>query len=451
MSKITRTPHMKLGKKPKSQIKKELSKAPRPNVRLNLKGRSRPTSKIVETIRPKDSLLYQWRKHEEYDDFFNRLLTALNKPKSAFVDVRPDLFDKRAKYVINSTRKELLNAKRFMVKDSLLAEAVSLSFAKPTTFLNAVEIGRPPFENMWIEWDEQVRLDHIRPFLEKEREKGLNIDLENFDADTVGTKRVGYHIYASSDGSYTYDQYHHWENPNKILGKRNYIGFPCVSVSLNNATEHNSARGGYWDAMKMFLGSPYNRPQDNPIEEHAKKRVINRMNLRSHNLWPLPVEGGSKIKMLEIFHSWRTSKDDISARDRGLGKDLLYREVSKSAGDIRTLASILCLLNYNHNIIERKQNTISKVARTAWGSVVPRNELRVLEIELPKPRGTTQYERMFTGHGSPKRQHTRMGHWRIKRNPNGSIKWKRWISEMTCGNPELGIIEKEHHLKGRMA
>ena len=79
-------------------------------------------------------------------------------------------------------------------------------------------------------------------------------------------------------------------------------------------------------------------------------------------------------------------------------------------GDIRYLMAVLALVNYPHTIVERDQID-TKLRSMAWGQRVPRNEVRLLDM-IPKPRGTTRYEKMFKGGGSPKRRHVRRGHWR---------------------------------------
>jgi len=70
-------------------------------------------------------------------------------------------------------------------------------------------------------------------------------------------------------------------------------------------------------------------------------------------------------------------------------------------------------------------------------------------IQLPKPRGKRIYEQMFTGHGSPKREHWRRGHWRTVRDKSGNFKRRVWIGEMKCGNPALGTIVHDYNLEGK--
>ena len=111
---------------------------------------------------------------------------------------------------------------------------------------------------------------------------------------------------------------------------------------------------------------------------------------------------------------------------------------------LRTVIATLALLNYPHIVIQRDLPKVNG-GGSYLGRKLPKNELKVLEIDLPKPRGTTHYERMFKGHGSKKRQHVRRGHWRTLRMKSGEIK-HTWIKECLAGNPELGRVIHDYHL-----
>ena len=54
---------------------------------------------------------------------------------------------------------------------------------------------------------------------------------------------------------------------------------------------------------------------------------------------------------------------------------------------------------------------------------------------------------MFTGHGTPKRQHVRRGHWRVTKDKHGRVKDRTWIQPCIVGNPDLGIINHEYVLR----
>ena len=56
---------------------------------------------------------------------------------------------------------------------------------------------------------------------------------------------------------------------------------------------------------------------------------------------------------------------------------------------------------------------------------------------------------MFTGHGSPKREHWRRGHWRTLKDASGVIKKRVWIDEMKVGNSAVGSIIHDYDLQAK--
>ena len=141
------------------------------------------------------------------------------------------------------------------------------------------------------------------------------------------------------------------------------------------------------------------------------------------------------------------SHDD--SRDKYELMNLVYAEARDHGlngwrGEIRWIVSVLSLLNYSHTVIERTQEP-SEAKRRVFGVPVPRNELRVVEIDLPKPRGTVQYEKLFSGSGSKKRRHVRRGHWRRYVHKDGTVS-RKWIPEQWVGDASLGTIIHEYEL-----
>ena len=110
----------------------------------------------------------------------------------------------------------------------------------------------------------------------------------------------------------------------------------------------------------------------------------------------VPTEEVGKICVLsdvfDRYGSWMSIDERMSKAFDDATRDAL----AGWHGEIRWVISILALLNYSHTVIARDQEP-SGAKRIAYGAVVPRNELRVVEIDLPKPRGTVQYEKLFSG------------------------------------------------------
>ena len=87
-----------------------------------------------------------------------------------------------------------------------------------------------------------------------------------------------------------------------------------------------------------------------------------------------------------------------------------------------------------------------KIKHISRGQAIPFNEYSLMTIELPKPRGVKKYEREFSGHGSPKCEHWRCGHWRRFRDRLGNVTRRIWIKAQKLGNKELGTKITDYKL-----
>ena len=116
-------------------------------------------------------------------------------------------------------------------------------------------------------------------------------------------------------------------------------------------------------------------------------------------------------------------------------------------GDFKFLNTLLALINYDLHVIEQAQ-PIARSKKTKWLHLrkIPKNELKVIEIDIPKPNGVIIPTRLFRGTGSPKRQHSRRGHWSTYHFRDGTTQ-RKWIKEQIVGDPTLGIIEHDYVVK----
>ena len=90
---------------------------------------------------------------------------------------------------------------------------------------------------------------------------------------------------------------------------------------------------------------------------------------------------------------------------------------------------------------------MKSIIHTKLGKRVPRNEYKVLSLNISDRKVKKLYKDTFIGKGNPKRLHTRRGHFRHLRNIHGEIVKKVWIKSCVAGNAELGTIEKDYNLK----
>ena len=364
------------------------------------------------------------------DDFFNIVMAALAEPRRGL-----DRYTKsrRGEYARNRLRQELLGSQRFTVSNSLSYETVKASFAKPKVLAGMMDMAIPPFDNMWIEWDEPHRVKTVHDTL-----TSTGLRTEPIKEDGVSS-RVGYHIHKRADG-----KCHEYQMFCMTEGK---VAIAPMVMCMNNADAITS---------EAFLGEHQFQNAPPPNEKvWREEQIENGMPFLGMSYCQIHGDRATKHICDLVFRMGTAispnfvlgfNADPMKVMEwlKPLQKNMRIM----SDGDARYLITVLAMLNYPHKIVQRGDVQQAAASRIQFGRRVPRNELRILEIDLPKPLGTTKYEKMFRGMGSPKRQHVRRGHFHTYIYKDGRRESK-WIEEQVVGNPELGKIDHDYLLKRR--
>lgn len=402
------------------------------------------------------------------DDFFNELLSGFANPKRAFKHYEKNKFNEHTR---REVRQKLLGAEKFYVDDSLLENAVNAGFSSPKALLGMLRQAKPPFTNMWIEWNNIKKVELVK---KARRDLGWPVGSDSLTEDEKQSRmfadKVGYHIQSTKDqfvvsqayrehargtndmGMYQLNHYSLFKKTGEEGRERDRVVIPPHSIMLCN--------DNYFPVTKYLLNDEgFNNGRKPSKKEEADfieaqvffgGAVIGEVYQKTH--------GSNKIFEDICRHTYLAAHDSGSLNygvdamlqilKGGTGhQQIMAQSVGIMDGDLRFIIALLSLLNYQHNVYERELVT-QLPKRYRFGGAVPRNEVRVLEIDLPKPFGTKKYERMFKGFGSPKRQHKRRGHWHTYHYKNGEKRHK-WIEEQLVGNPELGKIEHDYVLKRR--
>ena len=364
-------------------------------------------------------------------DLYNEVLSGLAVPKRSMHSYRQS---KRGDFAIRSFRNDMAKAERMKLSDNFVAHAVALSFSYPKYFAKLIERAIPAFDTLWIEWDELKRFDCIQENFEK---TGIPVD-DNRDS---VANRLGYLIRNNGNGCFEYslvmcDPLDGTSNVTKITGPMCSFLFsndPDEPVLLKSSKfqvgedsfmsdrENEDTRANFMGAL---MGRAYINNNDAAPDEFLKW---------TPNLQVNP-------------HDFFACQDmrPVMQNPEMIGK-MLSLSCHAMEGDLRFLIAVFSLLNYPR-FVREVSSSPKKVSSVRWGRVVPKSEVKVIEIELPK-RGVNVYEQLFTGNGSPKRQHVRRGHWRVYKDTFGRVKERKWINPMVCGDPELGVIDHEYILK----
>jgi len=344
---------------------------------------------------------------------------------------------KYAEGMRRNVQTEIVTSQKFVLSKSLIEHAVHASMAKPEILFNMLERGIPPFNSLWIEWDETYRQQYLK--------KVHNSNNKEYDLDEK-IMPVGYHIHKHND-DFIYSLYTKYEADNK-----KYMVSPNIGFTIDNEKGFDRFSGtqsheepmseddwskASWQSTSAYLGGWYvqdymnnGTKKDKYYLDLIRQRITTTQTASMH--WSIPQN--------KFEHGW--SPNDMRN----------YMEVSYNVmtGDARFLIALLGLLNYDlistETVIPPRE-----IDHISFGRKSPKNEYKIVTINLPKPRGKKVYARMFTGQGSPKREHWRRGHWRVLKNKENKILKRVWIEQMKCGNAELGKITHDYVLNKKDA
>lgn len=391
------------------------------------------------------------------DDFpilANKFLAALAEPRKGIAGYRGG---KYAESKRRSVQADVATSQKFVLSNNFVEHAYLASLSKPRHLVEMLHRGIPPFNNMWIEWDEGFRAKIVSRefkrmgFFEEYHELYPEKIGENPPEDALrtrgGTGRVGYHIRKINSG-YFFEVYCGYENDEQygdtILSSP--MGFFVGGLELhwqmkfseakddnerheimNGIYQQNSALLGQWYSDKKMFSS--DKPDENSM----------------HLLTSLGIAKASAMNWLVPQHIHEKGLSEITTEQ---ANEMIEASLMASQGDARFLIALLGLLNYDL-VVHDTVMTPKQMDHRRFGRVIPKSEYKVVTIDLPKPRGKRIYERMFTGQGSPKREHWRRGHWRSLKDAFGRIRKRVWIDEMKVGNPILGSIIHDYDLQAK--
>lgn len=368
------------------------------------------------------------RYHKEDVQLSGLALAALAQPDRGLMGWKKN---KVAEISRRKVQSELATSQKFIVSNALVEHAVLASMARPKTLLDMVRRGVPSFNNMWIEWDEQFRQSVLQKYHNK---NGLVYDLDRVPG------HIGYHIQKKFD-KYLYTT---WltmvdDEHSKDAGKLYATG---LGFTIDNEQPWTPERyNNLLDTDKVTDEQVF----DKYIRTVGGK-LLGEWYVEKHKNDPLIDTLVFSFSQSHVDAQGLTPKGQQAGLSQDINAQLAAYSLKIQEGDGRFLIALLGLLNYDL-IVQETHQTPKHIEYTRWGRRVPKNEHKIVTINLPKPRGKRIYDQMFSGQGTPKKEHWRRGHWRTYRDANGNVLRRVWIEEMKVGNPELGTIVHDYRLE----
>jgi len=375
----------------------------------------------------------------------NLVLGALAEPRRGIAGWRSG---KIAEAMRRNMQVEIATSQKFIVDKSLMTEVTTASMARPKNLLEMLYRGIPAFDNMWIEWDEFDQTEA--------RKKAMNKYVPNMYVqwepnERKGRKR-GFHIQRVNDAvlytkyGYTGEGKEEMKIASWPLGYRisndDIVSNDFVYGDGIHSPKHENDMQEHREKFfrRMVAEWYYERHEDTKVQQFFLDQIMMRTAVvqTAPMHWLIDEEkfrqGWTEQEMARLMENVLPDKDNYNKGDYG------------SQGDVRFLIALLGMLNYDQ-VIHLTPEKPQKITHMRFGRKLPENEYKLVTIQLPKPRGVRIYEKEFTGHGTPKRQHWVRGHWRkIKGRAD-----RTWIAPHIRGNSELGTIVHDYKLESRGA
>ena len=354
----------------------------------------------------------------------SQLISALSIPK---MGIGGYLDGKYARSMSREIQINMINSHKFVISDDLLIQATKLSYLPPKDLLAQIDYVVPPFENVWFEWNEHLRVKTGREELLKLHDKVEPLNLENTP------ERIGYHIQKVYD-EFLYTCYFQDDQKGKFWCPE--MGFSIHNKQytyedyIKQFRKHNGENASvinedeYKESVVqsgiIMLGQPYtvNYQNDFPY-----------ITTLMHHLSPTQTASTHWIRSAEDFDKPITQAD----------AEKHQAQLQMVTGDARFLIALLSLLNAQITTSERVIPD-PKVIHTQFLKRVPRNEYKVLSVNISEKHIRKIYKSRQTG--IKQKQHHRRGHWRHYKNGK-----KTWIKNCLAGDPKLGFVHKDYNFK----
>ena len=419
---------------------------------------------------------------------------AMGNPKRGLIGYRDS---KAARKSVHSFRQKMLNAHRFELTPELI-HAVTLvaSSLSTATLVTMAENARPCFDNMWIEWDEQVRRDASIAIQRAAHGDDIHVPPRSQWCDRVGYL-IQNQLPSNDEGSFLYTGVllgNAFDKESDVplserAGPTNSVMASPVGYLFNNESpiQDRSALEGLLDSI--------------PNEEPRKIATEYLKVLNSEDELVVEVQGGGSLLVKQrpktqgesIYHAqlcaflsaisagWvgqifqiEAGETPVRPKDGAFAGEISFkgrraehniRKVFEKfwsvptqpadwmikhnetlrenalgliADDLKFLITAMAMLNFTWISADPAQRSDQK--KIINGKVVPRNEYRRLRIGLPPKEMEKKIRGVLSGR-MPSRQHDVRGHFR--RMSSGK---RIWIHAHVRGDPSLGIIRKEYVL-----
>ena len=383
-------------------------------------------------------------------------------------------FEARENFLLRETHNIFQNATKINIGQSLIEHAVEACEMPPKDLLNAFMTGIPAFDSMWIEWDpgfnaelkgvrfgyliQKVGWDNLNQFDVKRlspKEKAEKIR-QRANRGWTPMLRVTPRMGFESDWFELYKFMHRPESDEQTLlapkcGAIFSYGEEETKLPEEMLTDLRTgktmSREDYQKYMVEKNGTQILTQEyvDYYSNKKAQKAFLNglfsRFGFCQHLFAPLI---GDRYN-----NNWQA--DYINYFEHpDVVRDSKWLDGNKWAMDLRFVIAVLGLLNYQREVERDIEIVDNDDIEKPLMLQEPINEVKVVEINLPKDEGVKLYGKIFKQCITRQRKHLRRGHWRTIHYKSGLIK-RKWVEPYWAGDAKLGTIIHDYHLVNKKA
>tara|TARA_R100001440_G_scaffold924_1_gene3036 strand:+ start:1057 stop:2394 length:1338 start_codon:yes stop_codon:yes gene_type:complete len=382
-------------------------------------------------------------------------------------------FEGREKFLLRETHNIFQNATKINIGQSLIEHAIEACEMPPKDLLNAFMTGIPAFNSMWIEWDpgfsremtgvrfgyliqkvgwenyNQFEAEQASPKERAKRVRERTINPEWYP-DYRLTPRMGFEnnwfelhkfIHRPESNEQTLiapkcGALFSYGEEERELNERLLIDFRTGKpMSREDYQKHSTEKRGIEILTQEYV--------DYYSNKKAQKAFLNGLFLRfgfcQHLFAPLTKD--------RYASNWQA--DYINFINNGTPSSE-WLDGHSWAMDLRFVIAVLGLLNYQREVERDIEIVDNDDIEKHLVLHEPINEVKVVEINLPKDAGVKLYGKIFKQCITRQRKHLRRGHWRTIHYKSGLIK-RKWVQPYWAGDAKLGTIIHDYHLVNKKA
>lgn len=340
----------------------------------------------------------------------------------------------------------LTRATRFEMDDDFTRVCAAATLLEPAQTASLAQVSMPPFETMWIEWDEHVKVQHcnkIQGPIQRDAPRRIGFLIERETKLSFPCYRVWVGLGVTVDGlAPGLSPIGYLLIPDAMTDPALVLVNPqdkeFNEVLTDTSSTDKDATVGLFGAL--LLGWGYlNQLQG--VTVHMKSNVVAEVELPKREIAFLN-EVVMRARVIRGGYMGERCLQMYRNRPVHIREDFIDMSIRESNGTFRWLITILGMMNTYQTVASSYQlpSSASLGPRPLNLRKVPFLEFRRLSVKLPVAKPIAELIKPMRLSQIRKRAHQVRGHYRLYRKLNKRV----WVKQHQRGDASLGFVHKEY-------